>query len=58
MKKIINGQYVEITEEELALMKAEAEKHKDEMPPVSEITVEGVTWESMADAIMEGVNDV
>ena len=32
MKKYVNGQYVEITEEEIALAKEESKKHLHEIP--------------------------
>lgn len=35
MKKYVNGQYVEITAEEIALMREEAKKHQAEIPQPS-----------------------
>lgn len=35
MKKLVNGQYVEITPEELAQMQEEAEKYKDKIPTLT-----------------------
>ena len=35
MKKFINGKYVDITDEELALMQSKAEQYKDEIPGLS-----------------------
>ena len=54
MKKLINGQYVEITAEELAEMQPEAEKHTDEIPPVPEISAEEILntlWKAYQDEI-------
>lgn len=35
MKKYVNGQYIEITAEEIALMQEEAKKHQAEIPQPS-----------------------
>lgn len=54
MKRWINGNYVEMTDEEIA----ELERMAAEVPEPEQGEPRYVTWDELAEAIKRGVNDV
>lgn len=58
MKKLVNGKYIEITAEELAIMQSEAEKHKDEIPEQIDLNAEVKNLKSENENLKQQVTDL